>query len=342
MTKRYLHAGLGGTFDHLHLGHEAIINEAFSLSEKVSIGVTTDKMISDKKFGRSLESYDNRIEELKTYLEKKNYLSRSNIFELKDIYGTALSDPTLDCLVVTSETLANAKLINEKRLEMGLKTLDIVEIQLVKGDDNKIISSTRIRKGIINRSGKTYLELFSKKILDLPIELRQTLRTPLRSPHLGKNPEETSKITKDFLLDLKPVLTIAVGDIVSKTLASVNYFPDICIIDYKSQRKDLPRDKNIQNHTKYRNDAGTINGEVVSKLSNLISDVLVLKERFTLVIEGEEDLLALPAILLAPLKSAVVYGQVEHGVIIVDVTEKMKGKIADIVRHFTPQKKQAL
>jgi len=342
MTKHYLHTGLGGTFDHLHRGHETIIDKAFSLSDKVSIGITTDSMGNDKKFSRSLEPYEKRLDELKNYLHKKNYISRSHIFELKNIYGTALSDRTLDCLVVTSDTLANANLINKKRLELGLKTLDIVEIQLVTGNDQKTISSTRIRKGVINRSGSPYLKLFQEKILNLPFGFRQTLRNPLSSPILGKNSEKSAKIAKDFLLDLKPVLTIAVGDIVSKTLDSVNYTPDISIIDYKSQRKDLPQDEKMLKNTKYRNDPGTINGKVVSKLNDLIEDFLNANKKVTLVIQGEEDLLALPAILLVPLKSAVVYGQVERGVIIVEVTEEMKHKIAEIVKRFTPQKKQAL
>jgi len=43
-------------------------------------------------------------------------------------------------------------------------------------------------------------------------------------------------------------------------------------------------------------------------------------------VTGEEDLLALPAIVLAPLGSVVLYGQYDKGVVINEVTEELKKK----------------
>lgn len=45
------------------------------------------------------------------------------------------------------------EIINELRFENGLLPLVIVEIQLVLADDNKPISSTRIRRGEIDDHG---------------------------------------------------------------------------------------------------------------------------------------------------------------------------------------------
>jgi uncharacterized protein (UPF0218 family) len=54
----------------------------------------------------------------------------------------------------------------------------------------------------------------------------------------------------------------------------------------------------------------------------------------SLVIQGEEDLLTLPAILLAPLNSFVFYGQYKTGMICVTVTEEKKNEIVGIIKKF--------
>ena len=51
-------------------------------------------------------------------------------------------------------------------------------------------------------------------------------------------------------------------------------------------------------------------------------------------IQGEEDLLALPAILLAPLGSVVIYGQKDLGVVVVEVTEEKKEEVKKIINLF--------
>jgi uncharacterized protein (UPF0218 family) len=54
----------------------------------------------------------------------------------------------------------------------------------------------------------------------------------------------------------------------------------------------------------------------------------------TIVVAGEEDLLALPAILLAPLGAIVLYGQWDRGAILVKVNEEKKKEVLGIVEKF--------
>jgi len=54
-----------------------------------------------------------------------------------------------------------------------------------------------------------------------------------------------------------------------------------------------------------------------------------------LIIDGEEDLLTLPAILFAPLGSLVLYGHWQHGIIGVEITEEIKQAVKVIIGKFS-------
>jgi len=48
-------------------------------------------------------------------------------------------------------------------------------------------------------------------------------------------------------------------------------------------------------------------------------------------VRGEEDLAAVPAMLMAPEGSAVLYGQPDQGVVLVQITESKKEEIRDLL-----------
>lgn len=51
---------MGGTFDHLHIGHKLLLKTAFSISRKVVIGLTAEEMLNNKKYKSKLEDYKTR------------------------------------------------------------------------------------------------------------------------------------------------------------------------------------------------------------------------------------------------------------------------------------------
>ena len=53
-----------------------------------------------------------------------------------------------------------------------------------------------------------------------------------------------------------------------------------------------------------------------------------------IVVDGEEDLATLPAILYAPLGSVVIYGQPNEGSVLVNVTSEMKLKIDKFMKQM--------
>ena len=137
--------GMGGTFDHLHEGHKYLIKTALSLSEKVVIGLTSDNILTKKKFHSKIENYQKRLEILKSYISKISDLSRVEITKLEDPYGPPIHEAEYEGIIVSQETYEGALKINQIREEKGFKPLIIVVIPLILDNKKNKISSTSIR-----------------------------------------------------------------------------------------------------------------------------------------------------------------------------------------------------
>ncbi|RLF17641.1 MAG: phosphopantetheine adenylyltransferase [Thermoprotei archaeon] len=154
MKFRYRRVAVGGTFDRLHKGHKALLSKAFEEGVEVYLGLSSDSMIEDKKLAERVESFEKRLEALKAFLEERGWVSRTKIVELKRPEGLLLDDPSIEALVVSEETKKRAEEINEARVKKGLPPLSLVVIPMVKAEDGKPISSTRIRAGEIDENGR--------------------------------------------------------------------------------------------------------------------------------------------------------------------------------------------
>lgn len=327
--KKYQHITIAGTFDRLHAGHEAFIDYAFKISEKVSVAITAADFPYQKKLQNYIEPFEIRKKGLQLYLEDKNYLKQAAIIPIHDFYGFALEDTTLDGILVTKDTYKNAVKINKKRESMGMKRLSIISIPFVKGKDKRIIKSSRIRSGEINRAGYVYASRFiNKKTLTLPSDMRHIMRKPL-----GDVFENEVKIIQHIERS-KPSMVISVGDVVTESLQKRGFTPDITIIDFKTRRKRIHHERNQKNRA-YRNKAGTIQQKAVRIFKKDIQEFINKNKKNSLYIKGEEDLLALPAILLAPLNSIVLYGQFDLGIVATEVTEEKKRDVEKLLEQFT-------
>ena len=89
--------------------------------------------------------------------ERMAALGVSIIIPIDNPYGITLIDKEIEALVVSYETANRAREINTLREGRGLKPLKIMIIDMVLADDDIPISSTRIRKGEIDRNGKLLL-----------------------------------------------------------------------------------------------------------------------------------------------------------------------------------------
>jgi len=153
-VKRYKVVLVGGTFDELHKGHRALLMKAFEVGERVKIGLSSDEFAKKLVKNHAVASYEERLEELKSFLQQHGVLERAEIVPLDNAYGVTLSRGCAEALVVSRETELRAFAITEKRKAMGLQPLEIVVVDMVPAEDAVPISTTRIRKREIDREGR--------------------------------------------------------------------------------------------------------------------------------------------------------------------------------------------
>ena len=154
MKRKFQTVAIGGTFDELHKGHRALLLKAFEVGNRVLIGLCTDDLAKKLWKPHKVATYEERLKELKNFLRKESILDRAEIMPLNDPYGVTLSRGCVEAIVVSRETEARAHEINEKREARGLPPLHVVVIEMVPAQNHVSISTTRIRRGEIDREGR--------------------------------------------------------------------------------------------------------------------------------------------------------------------------------------------
>ena len=160
----------------------------------------------------------------------------------------------------------------------------------------------------------------------LPERLRIALGQPIGDLLVGKD-IDLEKVLRELVAKERPPKLILVGDTVSRRAIHAGLVPDVVIIDNKEKRKpsikfEYPSGRVI----KARNQAGKIEPE-----AQMAVERAILGEADRVEIDGEEDLLALIAARAAPIKSVVVYGQPNEGVVLVRVSAETRTKVNRIL-----------
>ena len=161
--KLFKKVAVGGTFDELHRGHKTLLVRAFEIGKCVLIGLSSDELVSKLRKPHITASFADRKRELEDWIEKMGLSCRTEIISLYDAYGSTIRDPEIDALVVSEETKSTAEKINDRREKSGLSRLEIVSITMVPSQNCGPISTTRIRKGEMDREGR----LLNKKVSKL-------------------------------------------------------------------------------------------------------------------------------------------------------------------------------
>lgn len=320
----------GGTFDHFHKGHKSLLKLAFSLGQKVIIGVTSDDFVKSDK---QIEPFEKRKQAVSEFVKKEGVEDKVEITKINDLFGPTLSkDFLIDVIVVSEETKKGANIINAKRKELDMSPLKVFVVPSVKAEDGGLISSTRIRSGAISREGELYMKAsWIKTDLVLPENLRKELQKPFG---------ELLKDTKSLFRNINN-LVITVGDITTKTFNEKSLGQNISVIDFK-----VNREKKFSNVLELGfvgdekafnvdNPAGFITSNLFKKIAEILN--LEIKNKIILQINGEEDLAVLPLILLFPLNTVIYYGQPGEGIVKIEVSEEIKKIAYGLVNRFEMQ-----
>jgi pantetheine-phosphate adenylyltransferase len=178
---------LGGTFDILHKGHQALLKKAFDLG-KVKIGLTSDQFAQKYK-KRKLNDFLERKRNLEKFI-LKNFGQKAKIVKIDDIFGSALKED-FDFLVVSEETYKNGIKINQERKKLKKAPIEIVKIKMVLAEDGKPISCTRIINGEIDNQGR---ECVFCKIVKGKLPALKILETKKFLAFLDKKPRNPGHI----------------------------------------------------------------------------------------------------------------------------------------------------
>jgi uncharacterized protein (UPF0218 family)/phosphopantetheine adenylyltransferase len=299
---------VGGTFDRFHDGHKELLLTALEVAELVEVWITNDVMSASKS--PFLQSFEDRRESILAWADE-----RITTHELEDNWGPAPVRKDCDSIICTPETLSNCQSINEIRLTNGLLPLEIIEVSHTLDETGGIISSTRIRAGLIDRNGKQWLkESDRSKTYLFHRGLDSELKEPAGELFLG--PEQSPEVAMSAAMEnIAPGGIIAVGDVSVETLLEMGVTPDIGLVDGMTKRSELIEKVDLSSFDillKADNPAGAITPSLIDSI-----DAALHNDQTTCIeVDGEEDLAPIIVHLLAPLGTNVIYGQPGKGVVL--------------------------
>ena len=155
VKKRFDLVATGGTFDEIHAGHLALLSKAFELGNTVVIGVTSDDFATKRKGKNNINhSYEERVAKLREAIRDNFGNVMYDISKLDNDYGPVIISADIAALVASAETAKKGDEINRLRCRNGLTQIDVITVDIVRADDGKPISSSRIRSGEIDAFGK--------------------------------------------------------------------------------------------------------------------------------------------------------------------------------------------
>ena len=132
---------------------------------------------------------------------------------------------------------------------------------------------------------------------------------------------------KEFIESKYPdELLISVGDITTQNLQKAGLIPHLGIIDNVVERKPATYDVVYDNVTlNVKNPPGVITDELQEAIRKAFK-LIKTGFRVLILVDGEEDLAAIPCALMAPSGSLILYGQPGEGLVVCEV-DKVINKV---------------
>ncbi|KAK1051303.1 hypothetical protein LTR74_016846 [Friedmanniomyces endolithicus] len=210
--QRNQHVAVGGTFDHLHIGHKLLLTmTVFAVDEAVkdnqtersaTIGITGDQLLVNKKHAEVLESWSARQGAVRAFLDSilnfnpsppstttrndagpngksvdLHYPSNLTIkcTEIQDPFGPTITDEQISALILSGETRSGGKAVNDKRKEKGWKELEVFEVDVLDAEEE--LEGSEAKEGFGSKLSSTAIREKLARQTDVPGTSTQPIQT---------------------------------------------------------------------------------------------------------------------------------------------------------------------
>ncbi|KLJ10396.1 hypothetical protein EMPG_14225 [Blastomyces silverae] len=183
--RRHYSVAVGGTFDHLHAGHKLLLTATAlaidavppgskPVQRTITIGITGDELLVNKKYAEYLESWDERWQGVWAFMESvmdfSPPLSKQHatpaattktehvrhpgpngkyvrvrvssdldikFVQISDPFGPTITDEAITALVVSKETRSGGKAVNHEREKKGWSMLEVFEVDVLDASEGE-------------------------------------------------------------------------------------------------------------------------------------------------------------------------------------------------------------
>ena len=172
------------------------------------------------------------------------------------------------------------------------------------------------------------------------LRLRGEGRAPLQVPCgivIEHAPPRSVELLSEIVELLSPPLLVSVGDYVTRNLLAGSLAPKVAILDFRIQRSPSGAPEGLRDLFDRVVECENPPGHMMAEAVRAVEDAVLRALRCTrtlVVVRGEEDLLAIPAVLAAPVGSVVVYGLWRRGMVVNLVTGYCKRALRGFVERY--------
>ena len=316
-------------FDRLHIGHQVMIDRLSEMPDPVAC-VTGGELVGA---GLELEALIQPIE-----LREENLRKHIQTVKLDDVVSVRLVNKVDDLLSIKGDatfvmyegpccTEIESGALNIRKEKMGVSD-NIEYLKPVRAHDGGKLASARIRLGEIDREGRR-LRGTKEPPRELQLEGRAGLKTPKGEVFAVKDGPPEKRVVQKIRED-QPDCVIAVGDVTASTLLKEGYTPRVMIVDGITKRGPFEEQFTAERVYTIFNPQAVIYPEAWSVIDTAIHD----DANSLILVEGEEDLMGFPAVLLAPDNSVVLYGQPNVGIVWVPVHKENKKLARSLLKEM--------
>ena len=310
-------------FDRLHLGHRILLDRLATYKNPTAT-IIDGELVGELELHQIVQSAEERARVLREYLQEMD-LEFIKV-EIVDKYSTLLDvSENMHMLMYIGPCCDEiSRKLLEKRQGLGYSD-EIEYLKPVMAQDRDKLASARIRKGEIDREGRILVGT-TEPPRKLDVTRRGQLQTPKGDVYNTTDGPPEKRVAKRIRKE-KPEIVIAVGDVTCATLENEGIIPDVRIVDGITKRGIFEGEFKAKTHYYVYNPPAMIFPEAWSAIATGISN----KSDTLIVVNGEEDLLGFPAVLLAPIGSVMLYGQPDVGIVWVPVTEENKSRAREFL-----------